>query len=570
VADYVERETDGAGTDELPSQIIIRGSKIVLEETLTDWTLVGKETIANDSKILPIDQLSYKPSSGTVVQWAAWLKGKFKDIAADATRKLAQECVFKWYSWEPASNRKARLPWLDMRAEPKKVYETGVGEVEQRVDPVVHADYFDEEHQSPKVTDWTQVDVIDGWSVDREKGILKFSKPMFKRTGAASAFGWDPSAVARADVRLTIAYELNNNDESDYYLYYWLPGWTPNCGVAVEQMEELVLYGSVSGGITTYKNKAELDAYCASLKSLIERKYSSGLTGEAKTYRGIVAQDCDGAITSVQWTASAGAGATTKVQRGKDKPQVTLPSYKEYQYRMKQGTVQRQADAATTDMGRKVAETRAGSVTRDGTSKPSDIPMRARGELLVKNAHGTTAPLGGMAEVTGYEASTGAALITRPTGDNKQNVVVVQGAAIPAGEYGIATEHGTDYVQWTGTTPAVGDRIGSKAGQWEGEKNGGGSHVVRMMSGSDALAAKEGGVGSVSFCQIVGGVLKKRDPKTGALTTFSKSLTEVYEAATGNTLAAANYPDLTFMIVYVDSDGQYFAHPFAAWQPYSM
>jgi hypothetical protein len=553
----------------MPEYLMIKGSRQVIEEDLTEWELVGQEIKANGSIVKPINQLSYMPGSGTVAQWAASMFGKFSDIASDEGKKLAEECIFKWYRWAPASNRENRLPWLDMRAKPKEDIVEGTG-LTQRADPLLHANYYDSSKWSPSVKEWTDVDITDGWTIDREKGIVKFQAAKYKRI-SGSLPGIDPANVAMADIVFTIAYELkDNNNEEDFYYHVWPPTWASNCELAVEQMPELVLYArKVGAAIDTYYNLSELDTYCENLQALIEKKYASGLTGQGKTLIGILARNCDGAITSVQWRAGKD-GAYTAMQSGRDKPPVFMPTYKEFQIRSKQTRIQRQSENVTADIGRKIAETRTGASTRDSTSKPTEVPIRSRGELLLKNTHGTSGPIGGFGEITGYEDSSGAQLITRPTGDNKQNVVIIKNAIAPGG-YGIGSESATDYITTTGAALAIGDRVGSKSGQWEGEKAAGGSHLVTAISsGGEVFAAKQGGSGGVHFCQIISGVLKKRDPHTGALATFEKSLTEVYEGVTGNTLAAANYPDLTFLVVYVDSSGIYFAHPFAAWRPYSV
>ena len=100
----------------------------------------------------------------------------------------------------------------------------------------------------------------------------------------------------------------------------------------------------------------------------------------------------------------------------------------------------------------------------------------------IKNVHGTDAPAGGIGRMSDIETTTNALEITRPDGDDLENVVIID-SDIPAGGYGIGWESGTQPMAGVTGAPAVDDRVGSVTDSWLGAKSDTGTFIVRAVNG---------------------------------------------------------------------------------------
>jgi len=539
-------------TPELPEALAIIGARIVKEKTFTneskptEWEAVGMETEDNGSAIVAIDDLLYKPACG----WAKALRGGFRMISDEEARKLAKKCIYKWYRWNPAdtSTRENFLPWLNMRSERSEVKASY-----ERAEPLLRVAYMDRIKNSSQAIHQELNEVTDGWTLDAKKGIIKFNEPKFIDTSVSEGdkcYGYDFDSIDLPTISLKISYESRTNEEEDFYIRYlpstydpdgadpdiitWPGGAQATCGLHFEKSNELVAYwvddGTPDG---TYQNKTELDAYADAL--LLK----------------------------------------TEVQYGRDRPPSRIPTYKTFLYTYRKNRIANKNKALSDDRERAVSETRGGASQMKARGDVVEPPETGKGMVLIKNTHGTSAPAGSFAERVDVEASTGVIEVTRPTEDNVENVVILRDA-IEADGYGIAYEAGSSYVAHTGDTPAVGGKVGSVKDQWTGEESATGTHVVGALDADSNVIGFYGGVGGqVHFCQIVDEagtqVLKKVDPTDPESTEdFDVGMDEVYEGITGDTLdsLAISYPDDTFLIIYEDSSGTYFVHPFTQMRPF--
>jgi len=563
-------------TPELPATILIRGSRKVYEEDLVVFEAVGMDTDSNNSAIKAIADLSYAPTAPAT--WLDYLREDFRRLTDPEEKKLAKKCIYKWYRWNPVGGDAYRdlvLPWMNMRARPSEID----GD-DERAEPTLRVSFVEKDPKAIRFIDHILKEITDGWTLDTEKGIIKFNEAKFMR-GNSDLYFIDYTTVVNPSIKLTIAYEQKTGTGfSDFYTYSFNPTWpdgkVANCGIHPENMAELVAYyrnDPLGPGITPY-NVSELDDYSALIAPLIQKKFWDGLTGSARTYLGMKNISPDGAISSITWRISR-AGVKTEVQRGRDDPPVHIPTYKQLRNKSRMTRDDSDNTAKSRDDERRRRETRGGGSEFKAQGVAVDPANIGKGRVAIKNTHATNALAGGMAQRTGdVEPTTGAIEVTRPSVDDSENVVILE-TEVPAGEYGIASESSSSYIAHTGAGPVVGDTLGSKTDQWEAEVSGNGSHLVGSVDddGNALGVSVGGGGGGADFCQIVdvGGtqVLKKFKPSDGTLTDFKKDITEVYEAYSNKTLDLANYPDDTFLVVIQDGSGEYFAHPFAQYKEYS-
>lgn len=358
-----EEEITTTPTYELPSKIVIFGARKVEEDTFTDWEAVGMDTAAKNHDVKPINDLSYAPDTkwpGQGLTWMLMLKDEFTLYTDEEEKKLAKKCIYKWYRWNPppitgkpnpADNKTTQdirneyLPWLNMRA---KLRKSTVGTPplteNERDDPYLTGVYVihDPKNSGKPFTDIVSAkEMVDGWSIDVEHGIIKFSKKIIKRSAAHIAskkdsWGWDTATAP--DLNLTIAYEVPLSNAEPFYIYELDLTAGPhewptasNCGPFVVKKSELVLYSDQSGPL----NDTELEAFCDTIAPLIKKQLWDEIEGTAKTYIGIKDVSPDGAISSVTWNISS-AGATTTIQRGRDKPPPFIPTYKTFMAQLRQ------------------------------------------------------------------------------------------------------------------------------------------------------------------------------------------------------------------------------------------
>jgi hypothetical protein len=366
----------------------------------------------------------------------------------------------------------------------------------ERAEPLVKVSYVEQNELMFTYVDHTLKQVVDGWTIEHDKAIIRFSEAKFQRANTGDP---DIGVVELPAIEVVIAYESKDGTDplDDFYAYQhgpisWPGSAVANAGDYISKMPELVLYQAED---ETPYNETELDAYSATLVDLIQRELWDGITGASKTYLGIKDIYPDGAITSVTWSINK-PGAKTKVVRGQDRPPVNLPTYKDFQRKLENARDVAENKAKSDDMRRQVREGRASTIQNRAEGQNAKFKGRRLGEVAIKNTDATDGPAGGLAEIVDVEESTGAIEVKRPTGDNLSNVVVLK-YDVPAGGYGVGREgKATGYIKHSGTDPAAGELLGSVTDQWEAEVSTGGTHeVVGIDSSSNAYAKPTGGAG---------------------------------------------------------------------------
>lgn len=95
-------------------------------------------------------------------------------------------------------------------------------------------------------------------------------------------------------------------------------------------------------------------------------------------------------------------------------------------------------------------------------------PGRGQRWLTVKNMSGEEIPAFGAMEPYSVDRD-GSVLVRKPTADDSNRVLINSGAVIGIGDYGVGTNHMATWAYYdTGDgTPATGESIGTKSGEWK-------------------------------------------------------------------------------------------------------
>lgn len=352
---------DDSGTfdpPEVPDKLELVGAPMRFQRQLK-LEAVGVDT---DGTIKPIDKLSYKPAAG----WGAAPEDEWEDITACDARKLARETVFRWYRVIGDRNGTLDFAGLPEKLKVEKIEQLLPLEdekVEQFTDPldgrkknkpaqILGAWYSDEgDGQNSEDDECQEVDVQ--FSMDRERGIVKFSRPMVLQVGdyddATKSLKSAPSRAAMeaqfsktsgdyapALIWLECAFGVKDKDTRGY------KRWTKEKQISDKPPRDPPLvkvvrddgfvytnyqhYGDdgVNIGITT--NEAELnpkgDSYLKEAAAEFETRQPQEIT-----YAGLVPIQLDGAIQQVTWSGGP-QGCTTRASRNTEHAHY-VPSYKE-------------------------------------------------------------------------------------------------------------------------------------------------------------------------------------------------------------------------------------------------
>lgn len=109
--------------------------------------------------------------------------------------------------------------------------------------------------------------------------------------------------------------------------------------------------------------------------------------------------------------------------------------------------------------------------------------------VLVRNQSSENAPAFAALEVTGFDADTGAYLVTKPTRANLTTVLFNGSQAVEAGEEGQASGNRYSVAAWaddgSGEEPAAGDAWGTEADNWFLVRRSTGFKVIDLPEGAD-------------------------------------------------------------------------------------
>jgi hypothetical protein len=301
---------------------------------------IGQET---DGTIKPVDQLSYKPVGG-------WTVVDFPDMNSvtgndGKNRELAKKTVFRWYRIAVQFPNQVIIPGykgkdghgiglinkLDqiLPIEKEQVatkIENGVAvRLPARISGVWWRGLNSEFINTQPKTDPTPVDdennkaIVDkGFAIDTVRGIVKFSKPIYRNSTPTSA----EVTVAEAKLRLRTAVSVRHQVDWDWDRYE-RGRELGKLGTPTRytQKSEVVLtyepaYGQAYNVLGVVDNKKEIDPIIDLFLDGIERTFEVKQP-ETKSYPGIKTTDLDGAIQQVIFKVTT-RGTTTKLARNNE------------------------------------------------------------------------------------------------------------------------------------------------------------------------------------------------------------------------------------------------------------
>ncbi len=305
----------------------------------------------SDGTIQPIDDLTYKPSTGWESEYPADMGGvsaaavTLPDGTKTTARELALQSVFRWYrvvenveipkvstTGSPLIDRKRILPLATTLVD---TYQEADGTKRERPAFVDGTWWYEGNPANDAYENSTSHRVIDlPFSIDSEKGIVKFSQPVVKldRTeGNQSA----------AELYLWAGFTVRDKDTHQIMRYRREKGITPNANSAskhrrILKRDELVkwykttysgddIQGTTDNSVNVNK---EADYYIAAEIASYSRPVS-----EDRGYGYLLPIQPDGAIVQVTWSVSKNGPATTRASRTTEHDPY-VPSYKEQMKRV--------------------------------------------------------------------------------------------------------------------------------------------------------------------------------------------------------------------------------------------
>lgn len=320
-------------TGALPSAVLVVGGEALFQAR---WTLVavGRDT---DGEIKPIDDLSYRPSTG----WENSFPGHFTDVAegTDDTqpdpRKLALQTVWRWYRIDelvdgqqlPGIPRTSIESWkecLPLQDGLLDTYKDGFSKNLQRQPPIVRGDFFDGEFTYEEVTDGQY---RGGLSVMAEAGVIVMDKPLYRYD--------DTGKIVPADIQVEIAFPWKQNDKEEPYRPTWRYTVKPRPDVGDHALfrEEIKftarwLYDS-QGNRTGQRDNRQADNLDDQAEYAARGFVTSlgNVNSADRTYPGLLDLQLDGAIQQVTWEFGTSQGPSTHASRCSEHDTDIIPSY---------------------------------------------------------------------------------------------------------------------------------------------------------------------------------------------------------------------------------------------------
>jgi hypothetical protein len=314
-----------------------------------------------EGRIKPIDELSYKPSSG----WGAdGFLGKFFNLASNLTgkylasaRALAEKSVYRWYKISSAS--------LADNAPDGSFYITGYNKQILHIDQLLPLEsgliqgyidtdgterprpailtgkYWNTQPDAQNLTDEQRV--TQSFSIDEDRGIVMLSEPIYKL---------ENGTIEIPDLWLTVAHgikDLNTDQPTRFNREIRLRKKPLGTGPLVILREELIETNVVApmdntqvrpggaGGQAPALAVPRNQSFAASNTSEVERQSRYWLEAAALefetqqtadlAYAGIVPISPDGAIQQVSWASSPG-GCFTRASYNSEHNH-NVPTYRE-------------------------------------------------------------------------------------------------------------------------------------------------------------------------------------------------------------------------------------------------
>lgn len=337
---YAMEASLGLDPPDPPGKLLFYGGRT---EFQVDFRLapVGRDV---DGTVKPIDKLSYKPVGG----WRLSDADHFNDVPDVTRRHLAQESVWKWYRIEPpfhlpgiakpVVNREQVLPLLQDQLETYTV-----DGIKRPREAWVYGQFWrgTEGHRDDVAAPDPAAAVkpknlyTQGFQVDLETGIVKFSAPVYR-------LETDPTAVAGmrifpANIYLRTACTLRPDLGTRGWLRYTEERKLPT-SPALKKWNQIVkrddvvrrIYRSFVAPAGIHDNLAEVKAAAKHYLDAQAAEYQFNDVGSV-TYAGIFAFELDGAVRQVTWNVDREGKATTRASRNREEMIVTM-SYAERRF----------------------------------------------------------------------------------------------------------------------------------------------------------------------------------------------------------------------------------------------
>ena len=353
---------------EVPDSIAFAAGPTAWQKSLELFQPVGIEA---SGRVVPINELSYKPDSG----WEYENPNAFAGVKDKEARKLAQMSVWKWYQIKmpiklpvPKATRKRNadreytdvevksvqelLPILDFQLEK----ETVLG-VEQRKAAVVYGLFFDKGDTGRNNATEISHNLVKNknlvykgsWSIDQDYGLVKFSDPMYylQRTDEKTRI---------VPAKLFLRTSLNHYDEKTNAPARWTKelktgyrnGTKPAWIVQNDVFHEIIIQTG-SGKVISDNEagmKEQADYYLKAEVAKYQNK--NPISG---TYTGFPPIDLDGAIAQVTYTIDSEGLTSTEASRDSEHS-IVVPSFTERQRLVKLKAILQNADRMMQQQGR--------------------------------------------------------------------------------------------------------------------------------------------------------------------------------------------------------------------------
>ena len=292
---------------ELPESIMIVGGRKVVDRVSQYSAVAELIPVAedDDGDIKALSDIAYLTGGDGLV---AQLRTQFSGLSSERQAR-AKPQVARWYQIPEAQQEPAEaykyLPMLKIRA--RRIQVAG----EWRHDePTVEVDIaqWNMGEAGEYVTSVGIEEVKGGYSLDYERGIVKFSRPMFG----------DDSPTPCANVRIIYAHEVFDNDGTDDYLDDWYTYEKviddPRA-VAPTRMIHKPEFVQYEDSITTpgapWSNKDELDLLAEQYIDEIVESLINAADPKQITISGVVNQFAVAGIDSVTFDFSESGPKTT-------------------------------------------------------------------------------------------------------------------------------------------------------------------------------------------------------------------------------------------------------------------
>jgi hypothetical protein len=290
-------------------------------ETMFRLEAVGQEPTG---EIRRINDLSYAPAGG----WnnEAWLG--FANVTDANSRAKARQTVYRWYRLY------CTAPYNSAEQFQITGYDGSVTELWQLIPlehsrlttyadgtlrpepPEISGIFWDRSLDAQNVP--TRRKYRGAFTLDVERGIVRFAEPVMQ-VNAGGASGFSP-----AELYLTVAHSVQyaaTGQPVRLTTERPLPGEPLGTGPAVLRRDDLALhsitaYDANNNPTGSTDNSNELQEEIEAQLDAAEAAYATRLTDYVE-YAGLVPIDPDGAITQVQWSATA-AGTITRASRNSE------------------------------------------------------------------------------------------------------------------------------------------------------------------------------------------------------------------------------------------------------------